>query len=465
MWLLNNTTLKLELYVEERSRPYYVILSHTWGDGEVSFQEIQRLTDDIRARKGFKKIVQFCEQAKYDGFEYVWIDTCCIDKTNSVDLSEAINSMYRWYRNAVECFVHLADVNTSTNGLEFEARRWFTRGWKLQELIAPPSIVFYDSQWIEIGTKQSLCKSISKITSIPVRVLLDQSFKDCSIAQKMCWASRRETTRLEDFAYCLLGIFGISMPLIYGENEKAFERLQLEIIKTSNDQSLFAWKGVGDDGNRRGAFAKSPKEFASCGDIWRIHDIWPIDNQLSPPYSMTNLGLEISLPMEERLGDHYHPGIKVGFLNCVRLKDDTCITIGIILEREYRSKLWNRCYPKELYENGFPARLLNQANRRLLFGRGFPTEITKLLGQAAVKLLICSPQLKLSSWSNYVMFSRHNSTNEIIIRTSGLNLLSEQFQHVRFYQSLYARVMLFQIPRNEERFLVMLGLQEQDRKP
>ena len=163
-----------------------------------------------------------------DGFDYIWIDTCCIDKTSSAELSEALNSMYRWYQEAEECYAYLADVPhnsinraTGVTGPSWKSR-WFTRGWTLQELIAPLSVIFLNSEWQEIGTKSNLQRDISEITGIPSSFLLGDDLRHASIAQRMSWASKRETTRIEDLAYYLMGLFGIYMPMLYGEGERAY---------------------------------------------------------------------------------------------------------------------------------------------------------------------------------------------------------------------------------------------------
>ena len=129
--------------------------------------------------------------------------------------------MFRWYRDAVECYAYLEDVQLEPGAPEysyFEAirwSRWFTRGWTLQELLAPSALLFLDHDWSEIGTKSSLNRTISAITGIPRSVLLlEKGFESFSVAQRMSWAARRATTRVEDLVYCLLGLFDISMPCI-----------------------------------------------------------------------------------------------------------------------------------------------------------------------------------------------------------------------------------------------------------
>jgi hypothetical protein len=214
--------------------PPYAILSHTWGDEdtEVTFKDWTGGTG--KNKPGYDQI-RFCaKQAASDGLKYFWIDTCCIDKSNSTELSEAINSMFRWYRRAAKCYAYLSDVSTdylhrSTWQLDFRKSRWFTRGWTLQELIAPASVEFFSSEGDRLGDKKSMEQTVHEITGITIYALQGDPLSDFSVADRMSWAEKRRTTREEDKAYCLLGIFGIHMPLIYGEGEKAFVRLEKEI--------------------------------------------------------------------------------------------------------------------------------------------------------------------------------------------------------------------------------------------
>ncbi|KAE9365604.1 HET-domain-containing protein [Stipitochalara longipes BDJ] len=242
MRLLHSTTLKLHEFIGSQT-PRYAILSHTWGEEEVSFQELQ--AGNASEKKGIKKIKKCCEIATEDGFDFVWIDTCCIDKTSSAELSEAINSMYRWYRHAEVCYAFLLDVPSDKDphphNSAFRNSRWFTRGWTLQELIAPSHLQFLGGDWKDIGTKLSLQEVVSGITKIQIGALIgNQTLADFSVAQKMSWASNRVTTREEDIAYCLMGMFDINMPMLYGEGTKAFMRLQEQIITNYEDDSIFA---------------------------------------------------------------------------------------------------------------------------------------------------------------------------------------------------------------------------------
>jgi hypothetical protein len=259
----------LEEFVGEPGNgiPPYAILSHRWGREEVSFRDMTGDHTALAHRKGFQKIVQCCAKAKSEGHNYVWIDTCCIDKSGSAELSEAINSMFHWYREAEVCYAYLDDVYSSDNLANewslFKESRWFTRGWTLQELLAPYEVVFLTHDWQEIGTKRSLSSVISSVTKIDKKTLNECTWNHASIACKMSWASSRNTTRVEDEAYSLMGLFDVNMPLIYGEGQKAFYRLQLEIMKSSDDHSIFAWapKNLVSKSNSFGFLARSPKDF------------------------------------------------------------------------------------------------------------------------------------------------------------------------------------------------------------
>ena len=195
------------------------------------------------------KIRRACEVARADGYEYIWIDSCCIDKSSSSELSEAINSMYAWYRGAHVCYAYLADVPAGDNHRGrtswFRKSRWLRRGWTLQELIAPLHLTFLSQDWAVIGPKYALVGIVQEITGISDEALLHiTSLDQFSVAQRLSWASTRVTTRVEDLAYSLLGIFDINMPTLYGEGERALRRLQERIMQRIPDQSLFAWGQV-----------------------------------------------------------------------------------------------------------------------------------------------------------------------------------------------------------------------------
>ncbi|KAK9781192.1 putative Heterokaryon incompatibility domain-containing protein [Seiridium cardinale] len=329
----------------------YAILSHTWGAEEVIFQEWEQLFPSgaikgqcphvrytgIGNRAGYHKVMQACEQAKRDGIRWLWCDTMCINKESSAELSEAINSMFKWYSEAKICYVYLTDVTlpdleshlgifTSRSNIpgwfssarefqqhdllrkikpHFLSSRWWTRGWTLQELLAPLNVVFFAKDWTPLGQKEDLAPWISASTKIHQEALENRAkISTFSIAQRMSWAADRKTTIIEDMTYCLLGIFGINMPMLYGQGEHAFRNLQKEIIKISDDQSIFSWSPI--DTAAEGALARSPAEFQGCGSII------PDDNLIRFPYSLTNLGLKMKIPI---IPDSHHGLFFLG-LNC-----------------------------------------------------------------------------------------------------------------------------------------------------
>ncbi|PQE24076.1 heterokaryon incompatibility protein [Rutstroemia sp. NJR-2017a BVV2] len=216
--------------------PPYAILSHTWGDPneEVSYQDIIQGT--ARWKKEYRKI-EFCRrQAAHDGLQYFWVDTCCIDKPNFSELSEAINSMFRWYREAAHCYVYMSDGRWKH---PFCTSKWFTRGWTLQELLAPASVKFFSVEWGFLGNKRShsLQELIYEATNIDIRALRGEPLSHFSVPERIIWSSSRQTTKDEDTAYCLLGIFEVFIPLIYGEGKThAMERL-LEAVDKRKDTS------------------------------------------------------------------------------------------------------------------------------------------------------------------------------------------------------------------------------------
>ncbi|KAI9773494.1 MAG: hypothetical protein M1839_002076 [Geoglossum umbratile] len=225
-----------------RDIPKYAILSHRWGAEEVTFKDLTDCTSKSKA--GYGKI-QFCgEQAKRNSLRYFWVDTCCIDKSSSTELAEAINSMFRWYRDATKCYVYLPDVSRPHSDpadmsnepwkSTFRKSEWFNRGWTLQELIAPASVDFFSKEGELLGDKASLERHICEITGIPAKALRGSPLSDFSVAERMSWAASRETYRQEDKAYSLLGIFDVNMPLIYSEGkDRAMQRLREEIEKAS----------------------------------------------------------------------------------------------------------------------------------------------------------------------------------------------------------------------------------------
>jgi hypothetical protein len=303
MWLINCRIRTLEEFTDSRGLRY-AILSHTWEDGEeVQFDEFQKR--GAATKRCWRKIEKTCGLALDDGYEYAWCDMCCIDKTSSAELSEAINSMFRWYAESGICYAHLADYNISCSSAEVASSRWFTRGWTLQELVAPVQIRFYDKSWNFIGTKATLSQQLSIITGIeeaillvPERQSMEELLSQVPIARRMSWAAKRQTTRVEDIAYCLLGIFGVNLPLLYGEGDRAFVRLQEEIAKNYNDLSMLAWLLPGDETFRHmnsysGVFAPHPKVFHSSAEL----DLTK-NGIFMPDFTMTNKGIKIETELE-----------------------------------------------------------------------------------------------------------------------------------------------------------------------
>ncbi|GAB1314718.1 hypothetical protein MFIFM68171_04928 [Madurella fahalii] len=321
MRLLNTATLELQECNHDNVPPY-AILSHTWGPEEVTFQVWQ---DRERASQngGFMKIQNACMQARRDRIGYIWADTCCIDKTSSAELSEAINSMFKWYRASQVCYVYLSDVpdwdmtagkkrrhpdddNNEESDVPPALRqsRWFRRGWTLQELLAPTHVVFYSSSWTRIGTKANLKTPLSQITGIPADYLTGHKpVWMASVAKRMSWMAKRATTRIEDMAYSMLGIFDIYMPLLYGEGSRAFLRLQEEIIKTTDDHSIFCWewdRALVDD-RWASVLAPCPAVFSNAGEY--MPTSWEDDAEVTP-YNISNAGLSIRLPLVATANPH-----------------------------------------------------------------------------------------------------------------------------------------------------------------
>ncbi|OAL39343.1 hypothetical protein AYO20_01213 [Fonsecaea nubica] len=322
MRLINVRTIQLEEVYNSRTHRY-AILSHRWEEEEVTFQDMS--SPKTFGKKGFSKIQSACWVARNKGLSYLWVDTCSIDKSSSAELTESINSMYRWYQDAEICFAYLTDVEIHKT--EMKDSVWFTRGWTLQELIAPKHVSFYDRNWVFLGTKDNLAGELSRITGIDRDVLLGQRPpSSCSIAQRMSWASKRSTTRVEDRAYSLLGIFDVSMPMLYGEGERSFTRLQEEIIRHSDDQSIFAWdRGLdGYFGGHNGLLATSPSHFVTCQNV-----VIPASYGLpvTTGFALTNVGISISLMTLPWAMETY-----LCILNC-SLKDCPQYRLGIFLER------------------------------------------------------------------------------------------------------------------------------------
>ena len=376
MRLLHTETLHFEEFFDSQI-PKYAILSHRWGEKEVSFQQMSK----GRAPKGpgLTKIEGFCCLAAKNGYHWVWIDTCCIDKKSSAELSEAINSMFSWYVRAQECYVHLSDVSVSyerpSHGSarfeeEFTRSQWFTRGWTLQELLAPRRISFYNLNWIFIGVKSDLLDEVSKATNIEKRYLSEPGY--ACVAQKMSWLSHRKTSRIEDMSYCMFGLFGINLPLLYGEGERAFNRLQLEILRKSTDESIFVFDPEPAMHSRMAhaqpVLASFPAQFCESGNVRRSHPDTPRweRNGLKPgtgalgerpPYSITNKDLKFRIPPHIAKPMLDSESAKLP-LACYRLMGEYSIEGCWLTILEVDTDVWLKSYMpiEELYVPGIPGK-------------------------------------------------------------------------------------------------------------
>lgn len=228
----------------------YAILSHRWYSEEITFNTLDpvRLRDKTVFTPQLNKIRGACDQARDDGWKWIWIDSYCIDKTSSEEVARSIRSMFQWYRKAETCYTYLTDVSKSAksrNVLESapgNPSEWFERGWTLQELLAPRKMTFFDTSWNEIGDKLELAPAIERITGISARYLRDiEDFRTASVATRLSWQASRKTTQIEDMAYSLFGILDVALTPMYGEGREAFMRLQRELVDTRPDESLFAW--------------------------------------------------------------------------------------------------------------------------------------------------------------------------------------------------------------------------------
>lgn len=352
------------MWVNGPKEKSYAILSHTWNHGnELTFQEMQ--TGAGREKSGYTKIRGTCAQAAKDGHNYVWIDTVCINKESSAELTEAINSMWQWYCDAEVCYALLEDIHGScpilkdiednwvTDSLndpeshtiwpkKFASSRWFARGWTLQELLAPRNMIFFGCEWSEIGTKTSLLNRLHSVTEIEKLALEDRAaIRQFVIARRMCWAARRVTSRIEDRAYSLLGIFGVNMPMLYGEGEKAFIRLQEELIKSSTDHSILAWewgtvRTIHDDL----LFACSPDQFYPQGK----NMIYWVGTMKDHSFTLTNRGIDFHLVSMKQKRDQDEPAsVENGgawlILNCRYEYDSSGIALQLVQKDDITTRM------------------------------------------------------------------------------------------------------------------------------
>ncbi|KAI1787820.1 heterokaryon incompatibility protein-domain-containing protein [Ganoderma leucocontextum] len=379
MWLLDTEKIHLQWFPNPTDVSY-AILSHVWAPDEQTFQDTPRVhpsrsrsvlhrARDRIFRPPSHKIRNACAKARHDGFRWLWVDTCCIDKSNSTELSEAINSMYAWYQGAAMCYALLDDVpnlkeeDPRKPASSFRRSKWYKRGWTLQELIAPRAVIFLSKSWEAIGAKRILADLIQDVTGIDQQVLTHRrKLEDVSIACRMSWAAGRETTRIEDQAYCLMGIFGVYMSTIYGEGRHAFVRLQEEIIKKSSDQTIFAWGSILDNYHSgpfvttakehdyepqsevETLFASSPADFAGCADIrpipqWRFAERIRI-TETFPEYTKSSVGVRTTFPL---VNIAHQPPVDAA-LALLACEDGKGQIIALYLRSHGRSTATNKYY-------------------------------------------------------------------------------------------------------------------------
>lgn len=259
--------------------PLYAIMSHTWGSEEVKFQDV--IEGTASRKEGYKKLFQFGEQAVKDGLLFFWADTCCIDARRSAELSEAINETFLWFQRAECCYVYLADIALTGRGLDtaeishsLRGCHWFTRSWTLQELIAPENVKFFSADGVQIGDKASLSNVLHEITGIPLQALQGSPLREFRPDERMTWAQDRHARRPEDEVYCLLGIMGINLPLLYGEGKRnAAARLRRQINDTTSSPGCPSQKEIDlalrrAEQTRRDFFRlnKDPPYYGELGD-------------------------------------------------------------------------------------------------------------------------------------------------------------------------------------------------------
>ncbi|KAF4815043.1 Vegetative incompatibility protein HET-E-1 [Colletotrichum siamense] len=412
MRLLDVKTLRVVEFNND-AVPSYAILSHTWGEGEITYQDLNpqfdqsysqakamrdilkaknghQFSSQVKTKKGLFKVEQAAKRALSDGYNYIWIDTCCIDKSSSAELSEAINSMYQWYRNAGICYAFLSDFSTCNIGREeqevaIRRSRWFTRGWTLQELIAPSNMQFYSAEWELLGSKIGPqdhllppfalvgTRILGEITGIDERVLNGSlGHQDLSVATRMSWAALRRTTRIEDLAYCLIGLFSVNMPLLYGEGSRAFIRLQEAIMKETDDQSIFAWKKTDiwlsgstntEEDHLSGVLADSPLHFQKSTGI---RPLPPLLSGETTPTTISSQGLNLRLYLRPTYGEDgsQSPDKYYAILDCNRMIKGVESSPAIYLKR-----LWGNQYARIL--PGFIAFLKPVGLQVPLVGEGY----------------------------------------------------------------------------------------------
>lgn len=390
--------------------PKYAILSHTWGadEEEVTYEDLVKSQGqthpDYQKKPGYEKLIFCAKEAKRDRYDYFWVDTCTIDKSSSAELSESINSMFQWYQQSAVCYAYLSDVTAREHDPDVDDQivqsRWFRRGWTLQELLAPSVVRFFNQKGEFLGDKKTLQRLVLDATGINFGAILwPSTLESYSIATRMSWASHRETKRKEDKAYCLLGILGVHLPLLYGEGENAFRRLQEELIKISDDESIFAHSG-------HNLLARGPHEFTDTGQVIVLR------KSISAPYSITNAGLHIHMRVIPNAS--IEPSFTdLGILNC-------------------------HDYTDELSRNNYLALPLHRTSRYNTFRRhGSGLKFVSAKDASGVEYRDIFVQLKRSHVSRLTLLEHYDEahfTVKLISASSPTVLLhSSEGNGVRFY--------------------------------
>ena len=312
----SNEVLK-DAYGTEINKLEYAILSYCWcasEEQELRLSDIRCLSIDaarkLQRHDGYQKIVKGCIKARDDNIEWLWTAPCCVSWQNNRDLSKAMNSMYRWCAKSTRCYAYLHDVKKPSSSTDntFTRSKWFSCSWTLQVLLAPSDIKFFDCQWRHIGNKTDLVPILTDITGIPQDILIhglppQHNPYRPSVAQIMSWAADRHTSKVEDQAYSLVGLFGIHLAVQYGEKEFAFQRLQEAIIKEYNDHTIFAWFTNARHGS---VLADNPNCFKGSSDIIRLdpHIVFSVacpqaimEVKTHRGFHVTKLGIELWLPL------------------------------------------------------------------------------------------------------------------------------------------------------------------------
>ncbi|RDX45563.1 hypothetical protein OH76DRAFT_1473896 [Lentinus brumalis] len=381
MRLLNTNTGRFR-WVESPAEAKYAVLSHVWSRaGEQSYQDLLRIQhettagdgeDDVNDSEGTvlraasSKIRNACARALADGLEYIWMDFCCIDRTSSAEVADAVLSMYGWYAGATVCYAYLDDVEADEDprlpNAKFRWSRWHTRGWTLPELIAPKALTFLSADWKVLSTKHELAEVLEAVTGVDQGVLThDVPLGSIPVARRMSWAAKRLTTRKEDEAYALLGLFGVKMPIMYGEGAHAFIRLQEEILKLTADQSLFVWDASTSDcaldaevhdETRHTLLASAPAAFARSAGVKTLpweelvgpKERAQLEGEL-PTYESTPHGIRMAMPLLS-----VGPVVRLALLPCVdedghrlalvlkKTQDATVHTVGMAGWEEVRAR-------------------------------------------------------------------------------------------------------------------------------